>query len=274
MLPMDGPVCRYSPFAKARDVVLCALLAVAAQIAVEELRPEAKLEERLAVAGTLLLASVFTVVRWRWRRWASADETGLSAGGAQGDPVARLGWNELEELSFDKADLRVRGGGVDISVSSDLEGVLAIRDQVFRHAGRSLYRRLRDRVLAGEALDFPGPESRSEAAWRGLAWGGMFGLPLCVVIGRAHGALGAAAAICVSAFLMGRVGNRSMTVALDRDGLRTRGLSIPWSELVSRPLEDGRLLIEDRAGKPLVLHPDRPNFVILQQLILDRVAGR
>lgn len=275
---MNGPVHRYGARARFRDITYCFVGSVFATGLISSTGTLDALEGELIVWGALLLASTVTVMRWRWSRWASADDKGLASGGADGDRVDRIGWDELEEISIDAHGLVARGGGAEVRASNLLEGVEALRDEVFRRRGPALYQTLRSRFRGGQALDFRGPETPAEAAARGLGYLLLFALPLALAFGRASLPLGLAFMILASWITVARRLKSSRRVRIDAEGLRVRELRtrrLRWEEIEAANLgEGGRLWICLRDGRTLQLAPDLGNFVILQELILERVAAR
>ena len=276
---MDGSICRYGARAKVRDACLCAGGSLLGGGAVAAVGWGGDLEPFLAAAGGVLLASMFTVIRWRWRRWVGADESGLFAGNADGDPVERLGWEEIEEIVLYRGGgFEARGGGATVRAGIDLEGLLPFRDVLLRRRAPSLYRKLRRRFHTGEALEFFGRRTPVAALAHGLA----FFLFLWVPLSAPFWWLGKGWGLGVVGILgLGTLARESLAcarVTLDGRGIALRTLRtrcFDWEDVESaRLLEAGHLAFQPRGGGPILLSPEMSNFLILQELILERVPAR
>src|SRR5688500_11832554 len=135
---MDGLICRYGASAKRRDTFLCVIGSIAGGAAAAMAIGRGDAEPFMAGRGVCFLASRFSVIRRRWRRWVGADGRGLVAGSAAGDPVQRLGWEEMEEIVlFRGGGFDIRGADATIRAVNDLEAVSGLRDVLLRNRAPS-----------------------------------------------------------------------------------------------------------------------------------------
>jgi hypothetical protein len=274
MYGMDGAVFRYGVRARSRDLLVCLLVALLGGGMIAGLLGLGEPEAFLATSGGLLLLVVFV----RGRRWVAVERDGLAAGGGSDDPLDRLAWSGLEEIwLFRKGGFAACGDGVELRVHRDIEGANALRDVILRERAPALYRRLRERLRAGEALDFRGPESPSVAGTRALAYLALFVLPPGLTFLGMNASFGfldlAAGALAV----LVRTARACVNVRVDPAGLTVRGLRTrryPWEELESALfLDDGDLRVQPRRSDAFLLSAEIGNFVVLQELVFDRLAA-
>lgn len=282
MEPQDVQTLRYGARARRRDIVLCAAFAViagplATLLAYNRHRfPEGA---ALGAMGVCLVAALFTVARWRWSRWARLDALGIAAGNAEGDPVQRLGWSELREIGLERTGALVLRGGDDVLIrlGSDLEELEPVRLAILRRRGPELFRRLKAAFERGEALDFHGPESPPWSAVKGALWGVLAVLPLSLAIGSESPTLGVVFFGAMIPILVHRRLSACERVQLTQDGIvihRIVTLRVPWTGIVDARLTPiSQLVVRDAGGLSVTISPCCSNFVVLQQIVLER-AGR
>lgn len=278
MRRMDGATLRYGWPARARDLAACLAVSFVGLFIAGDALGRGSAERDLIVFGGLLMASVFVTARWRWSRWASADELGVASGGGPGDAEGRVAWEAVDEITVTPREVVLRGGGAEATIWGDLDGAIALRDHLFRTRAPALFRRLRGQAAAGEPLTFRSARSLRQDLLRAGAWLGLFWLPPALAWGRHQPPVAAAFIVGIALVLLARAAPVVRAVTFDPRGLlidTLRRRAVHWEDVESAAFRpDGTMDLRTRDGGAFELRADLGNYVILQELILERLRSR